>query len=104
MTTTIGTIELVLFKVNEGLSDDEVLKAATALNECVKIEQGFIRRRFAKSEEQNLWMDLVLWTDMESAQKAAKNVMKNETAQHFFSMINESSMQFIHFEPRFEFE
>jgi hypothetical protein len=71
-----NVIEVVIMKVKEGISDDEFLKAAKNIDETVSKFPGFISRELAKDEKGN-WIDLVHWTDLASAQKAADEVMKS---------------------------
>lgn len=103
MTTNTGTIELVLFKINGNYSDRAILEAAAMLNDFIESQAGFISRTLSKAED-GTWSDLVLWTDLDSARKAGEKVMNEPCAGKFFSMIDESTMQFLHLEPKLDFK
>jgi len=99
----VGTIELVTFKTKPGFSQKEVIEAANAVNPVVEKFSGYISRKLAVSEV-GTWTDIVYWTDLESAEHAAQEVMKSETCQKFFGMIDEKSMKFMHLTPVIENE
>ncbi|MCW5518121.1 antibiotic biosynthesis monooxygenase family protein [Muriicola sp. Z0-33] len=93
-----GTIELVIFKTKPEFSHKEVIEAANAVNPVVEVFDGYIGRKLAVSTD-GTWTDIVYWTDLESAEHAAQEVMKSETCQKFFGMIDEESMTFMHLNP-----
>lgn len=94
----VGTIEVVVFKTNHGFTRQEVIEAAKAVNPVVKQFEGFIGRKLAVTED-GTWTDIVYWTDLASAKHAGEEVMKSQTCQKFFAMIDEKSMQFMHQTP-----
>ncbi len=96
--TEIGTIEIVMFKTKNGVNSEEFIRAAEAVNPLVADMHGYLGRQLAVDPDGN-WMDTVFWTDLESAERAAEEVMKSETCQHFFGMIDQESMKFTHFIP-----
>ncbi len=97
----IGTIELVIFKTKPGFTQSEVIEAANAVNPVVKEFKGYIGRKLAISKD-GTWTDIVYWTDLEAAEHAAQEIMKSETCQKFFGMIDEKSMTFMHLDPVIE--
>lgn len=94
-----GTVELVTFQTKSGYSDDQVTEAAAKINERLHDFDGFISRHLLKAED-GTWADIVYWKDLESAQSASESIMKEEVAQDFFMMIDESSMVFKHLDPK----
>ncbi len=98
-----NTIELVLFKIQGNRSDEKVIQAAEKLNDFIEKQPGFISRTLSKAED-GTWKDLVYWTDLESAQKAGEKVMTEACAAEFMGMIDKSTMQFLHFEPKLNFD
>jgi len=92
-----SVIEVVIMKVKSGISDNEFLQAAKSVDETVSKLPGFISRDLAKDENGN-WIDIVHWSDMESAKNAAEAIMQSQTCGIFFGMINEQSMKMYHFE------
>ncbi len=91
----VGTIELVIFKTKPEFTQKEVIAAASAVSPVVEKLEGYLGRKLAMGED-GTWTDIVYWTDLASAEKAAQEVMKSETCQKFFGMIDERSMKFMH--------
>lgn len=90
-------IEMVLWKVKEGVTIQGGKDAIVKLNDCVKNMPGFIGRKTALADD-NQFIDIVLWTDLESAKSASQKVMADESLIPVFSTINENEMLFKHFE------
>ncbi len=90
-------VELVLFKTKPEFTKNTVVEAAKTINPVLENYSGFITRKLAVTED-GQWMDVVYWTDLESAKKASEDILKNPTAGQFFGMIDESSMDFSHLE------
>lgn len=94
----VGTIELVIFKTKPEITKKEFIEAAIAVNPIVEKFEGYISRNLAVDKD-GTWTDIVYWTDLESADHAAQEIMKSETCQKFFEMIDEESMKFRHLQP-----
>ncbi len=90
-------VEMVLFELNEGVSVEEGKQAMKALDEFVSQMPGFISRKLSVNEE-GQFLDLVFWTDLASAKKASEEVMKREDMVKHFSVINQETMTFKHFD------
>ena len=95
MTEKATIIEMVLFKVNDGIAPEKAKEQFIKLNKIVSSQDGFISRKTAISED-GQYLDLVYWKDLVSAQKASKNVLKNKEATAIFSIINQEQMTFKH--------
>ncbi len=95
--TEPGVVEIVLFEANPEYTQQDVQKALASLNDILKLYYGFVQRTTARSGE-GKYIDIVYWTDMESAQKAAGDILKNEKASSIFSVIKSESVQMYHFE------
>ncbi len=91
-----GTVEVVRFKLKDGISDQEGRKKLLALNECIKEFNGFISRSLTVNEAGE-WLDLVYWTSKEAALKAASEVSRDPKAIASFSVIDESTMSMSHY-------
>jgi len=96
-------IEVVLFEVFEGYSEEQVETAFASLNDIIKLYPGFLRRTTAKNGE-GKYMDILYWTDMKSAKAAASDIMKNQNAAAIFNIIKPESMQMYHFNAFNNFE
>jgi antibiotic biosynthesis monooxygenase (ABM) superfamily enzyme len=92
-------IEVVINKVKPGYSREEVIDAAQALSQLIQHYPGFISRTLSVAESSQEWVDIVHWTDLESAHRAAEAVMKDEACLKLFSMIDERDMKMLHLQP-----
>ena len=90
-------IEMVLFRTNEGVSTKDAQRELTRLNNFVASQAGFISRKTAFSDD-GQYLDIVYWTDLKSAKTAAQNSMKNPDAMKIFSIIDEKTQIFEHFQ------
>ena len=94
---TKHALEVVEFKINEGISDAVFLDAIQNTETFISSLEGFIERHTAKNNE-GMWIDVVKWRDMDAAKEAAKKFEASEEVREFISMINHSSMKMEHFE------
>ena len=91
------TIEMVLFKIKEGITTKFAQKELIKVNEFLAEQEGFISRETALSDDEQ-FLDIVYWTDINSAKAAANKVMQNPDAMKVFSIIDQKSQIFKHFE------
>lgn len=98
MRSTIGTIELVIFKTKVNVTKQKVIDSSKLVDTILKDFDGFISRKLAVSND-GTWSDIVYWKDLKSAEYAGQEVLKNTTCQKYFSLIDEKNMQFLHLEP-----
>ena len=89
-------IEMVLFKINEGVTIEFAQKELIRVNEFLVEQEGFISRKISISDE-GQFLDIVFWTDMNSAMAAAKNLMQIPEAIKNFSVIDQKTVLFKHF-------
>ena len=89
-------IEVVIFRANEGVAPEQLQSAALAVTPVLAALPGFISREFGASEE-GQFIDVVRWESLTSAKQAADKVMSIPVCGQFFSLIDQSSMQFMHF-------
>ena len=90
-------VEMVLFELNEGVSQAEGKKAMQALSSFVTKSPGFLGRKTSIGED-GQFLDLVYWTDLASAKTASEKVMQDESMIPHFAVIKQESMIFKHFE------
>lgn len=90
-------IEMVLWEFKEGVSVEEGKASVQKLNAFVRQQPGFISRKTALSKD-GKFLDVVLWTDLESAQTASEKAMQNEMTTTIFSTMDQEGMLFQHFE------
>ena len=89
-------IEMVLFKVKEGIEIEFAQKELIKVNDFLTKQEGFISRKISISDERQ-FLDIVFWTDMNSAVTAANKVMQNADLLKIFSIIDEKTQLFKHF-------
>ncbi len=97
MKKEFGTIEVVTFRMKDGITIPEAQTQLEKLNDCVRQFDGFIERKLSVNEE-GVWMDIVSWTTNEAAQLAAEKVMQDPVALHVFDLIDESTMSIQHYQ------
>jgi hypothetical protein len=93
-----NALEIVTYKIKDGVNIPDFLKAAAALEEgFAKKQEGFIERTFAKAEG-NEWVDVIRWKTMADAEAASKSAMESPACAPMFGMIDEPSVKMMHFE------
>lgn len=92
----VGIVEVVTFKIKEGISYEDAKQKLLSLNECVEAFDGFIERRLSVNENDE-WLDMVFWTNKEAALKAAELVMSNPKAMEVFAIMDETSLKINHY-------
>ena len=90
-------IEMVLWEFKEGVSLEEGKASVLKLNAFVQQQPGFISRKTALSKD-GKFLDVILWTDLQSARTASKKAMQNEMTTTIFSTMDQEGMLFQHFE------
>ena len=60
-------------------------------------QEGFVSREISISDD-GQFLDLVYWTDLEPAKAAANKVMQNADLLKIFSIIDEKTQLYKHFE------
>lgn len=94
-------VEVVTFKLNSDIEEAAFLEAAEATFELLKGYDGYIKRELTVSEDQQ-WVDIVHWRDMQTALKAANDIMQSDIGTKFGGMIDPNSMQMYHVAPKIQ--
>jgi hypothetical protein len=92
-------VEVVNFRLKEGVADADFLREAAVVQGWVEVQPGFCGRELLKSSGDQ-WLDTVRWESLELAEKAAANIMTDDQCKPFMAMIDESDLQMWHFEPQ----
>ena len=87
----VGVIEIVRFRLTEGVSRNDFVAAATATMPALCATEGFIVRTHSEGED-GTWTDHVKWTSPELAQAAVAGSMENEGLLPFIMAIDPDSM------------
>ena len=90
-------IEMVLFRTKEGIKTEDAKKELIKLNDFVASQAGFISRKTAFSDD-GQYLDIVYWADMNAAKTAVNNSMHDSDAMKSFSVIEQKTVLFSHFE------
>jgi hypothetical protein len=92
-----GVTEVVLFKLQEGISDEAFVRAANALMPDLTAMPGFIRRELGKDQDgSGQWVDMVYWESLEQAHQASEKIMQLPSCKPFLNMINLEGMTMLH--------
>jgi len=90
--------EFVIFKFKAGISIDEQTNLMSKIDDCAKPMAGFMSREYFYSEENEQWIDHVVWSDINSAKSAAEAIMSNPVAGEVFMNIDESTVSMSHYQ------
>ena len=93
--TMSQALEISSFKVQQGVSAEAVMAAATALNTTLE-ELGMVSRMLAYDEETETWSDIILWESGEAASAAPEVMMQREDAGAFFALMVPESVTMQH--------
>lgn len=93
-----GMVEVVLFRARAGVSDDQIRAATDALQRDVEGFPGYISRRLVKSED-GQWLDIVDWTGLDEALRAAEAIMARPSAEGFGELVEPESVKMLHLAP-----
>lgn len=96
-TSAEPTYEIVHTKFKPEISLEEQKELMATLNQIVQEFDGFESRSYFYSEELNAWVDVVTWTNSQSALIANELAMKNAEALKVFAYMDEKNMIFSHY-------
>lgn len=90
-------LEVVIYKTKADVNSDDFIRESEMMeNGFAKLQKGFIKRTFAKSE-QNDWIDVLYWETMQDTINASEAAMKSPTCAPMFQMLEPSSIKMHHF-------
>ena len=87
----IGIIEIVQFRLADGVDRDEFINAAVNTMPALCDTDGFVGRVLSEGEDGS-WTDHVRWTDADAAQAAMAGSMENEALLPFITSIDLDTM------------
>ncbi|WP_408010009.1 hypothetical protein ACJROX_06875 [Pseudalkalibacillus sp. A8] len=62
-------VELVIFKLKEGVQVDDFINLSHKADQTLQSFSGFYTRTLFYSKTTDQWVDVVYWSDLESAKK-----------------------------------
>jgi hypothetical protein len=89
------TVEVVVFSAKDGVSDMSILESAEGMLDTMKKWDGFISRELIKVGN-GKWIDVVHWSDPESAESAQHRAMESDSCLLFFSLLEDADQQIYH--------
>jgi heme-degrading monooxygenase HmoA len=88
-------IEVVVFRIRRDVAEPEFLRAAAATNTFLCGCEGFVRRRLARTDDDE-WVDYVEWRTMADALVAAKRFADSPDTHRFTAAIDAGSVALRH--------
>lgn len=88
-------IEIVSFKLVNGVTPDQFLSAATTTNAFLKTQKGFISRKMIVNKDGS-YTDIAVWSSLGDAQGAMDASMKDASIAAFINAIDPASMKVEH--------
>ncbi len=84
-------LELVVFKLNEGVTAEHLLATVDPVSEWIAEQPGFVSRQLAHDAEGERWVDVVWWETLDDAKAAAERAMSSESCAPMFALIDMES-------------
>jgi hypothetical protein len=92
-------LELVVFKLKDGVTSEQLLATNDAVSIWAQRQRGFISRELSHDVEGGRWIDIVWWQSIEAAQAAAEAAMSSASCAPMFALIDMESALMLHAEP-----
>jgi hypothetical protein len=89
-------LELVVFKLNEGVSRDRFLVTSDVVSAWIGKQPGFISRELSYDADGDRWIDVIWWKTMANAAGAAELAATSETCAPMFALIDMESVLMLH--------
>ena len=90
-----ATIEMVSFKLSDGVNPEIFIKANEELDSWLGQQNGFEYRALAQQEE-GTWVDIVFWQTQADAQQAGEAFMGAKESQAMLACIDKSTVSMQH--------
>ena len=94
-TENTPVMEIVNFRLQDGTNPEDFRAAARALDDLLR-ERGTASARTLVCDADGLWTDIVQWRNMDEAQSAAEELVKDPAFAPFGAMIDPGSVQMRH--------
>ncbi len=92
-------LELVVFRLNEGVSREELLSTAHAVSGWISEQPGFISRDLLYDSAAGHWIEVVWWRTLHDARAAAELAVTSESCRPMFALIDTASSLMAHAVP-----
>ena len=95
-TPAAKVLELVVFKLHEGVGREEFLATNDAVTEWASQRPGFISREQAYDADGDRWIDIIWWKSLDDAQAASTAAMTSPSCAPMFALIDDAATLMIH--------
>jgi hypothetical protein len=92
-------LELVVFKLRDGATNDQLLATVDRVSDWVKTQPGFISRDLTYSASEDRWIEVIWWDSLEEAESAAAVATSSDSCAPMFGLIDMESALYLHGEP-----
>ena len=92
------TLKVVLFKLKPGVEEAAFFQVNESILTDLRTMSGFIRRDLFK-DSHGQWLDIVYWSSLAEAQRAADAFPSLPCAQTLMEMLDDTSVTMLHLEP-----
>lgn len=89
--SNLASLKVYAFKVNAGVSVDELLKADEGMSEWIKKQDGFQYRSLANQADGS-WLDVVYWANTAAEKAASEKFMAENADCPFMELIDQDSL------------
>lgn len=91
-------VEIAQFKLAAGVSEKDFLMEADAVQKnFLQKQKGYIDRELLRGDD-GQWVDILHWTSMAEATRAAEMMMKDPSTLGFLQSIDPASVKMLHLE------
>ena len=95
-------LELVVYKLNDGVSREQFLGTNDAVSSWISKQPGLISRELVYDAEGDRWVDVIWWETLEQAHAASELSMTSESCSPMFALIDMESALMLHGVPAIE--
>jgi antibiotic biosynthesis monooxygenase (ABM) superfamily enzyme len=92
-------LELVVYKLNEGVSREQFLGTNGAVSAWISRQPGFISRDLVYDDEGDRWVDIIWWETLEHAQAAMELSTTSASCAPMFAQVDNDSALMLHGVP-----
>jgi len=92
-------LELVVYRLNEGVTEAQYREAYDELSRWVEPRPGFVSRDVLRAEREDQWIELVWWTNKADAEQAAADAATAPECAAFFGAVHLDSLLMVLADP-----
>ncbi|AOT11190.1 antibiotic biosynthesis monooxygenase family protein [Pseudoalteromonas luteoviolacea] len=91
-----NVIKIVSFKLNKGISVEQLMEKSTASGEFVATQPGFIYRSLAQQSNSDTFVDISYWQTMEDCQHMQLAFEDADVCQAYCALVDSESVGISH--------